>query len=104
MYSASKEMILFDPLTSQETVEGSNPLEQPIYAALVGAAVGVGALAGLLILVCSVMCCVRCCVRQRRRKRKQIESILELPSDTVIAQRELGSGRYQGNLLCEAGK
>ena len=78
----------FDPLTSQETVEGSNPLEQPIYAALVGAAVGVGALAVLLILVCSVVCCVRCCVRRRRRRRKQIESMLELPGDTVIAQRE----------------
>ena len=70
----------FDPHTSQETV--SNPLEQPIYAALVGAAVTVGALVIPLIIVCSF---VMCCVIWRRKRPKQNEptELSEVAQDGV---------------------
>ena len=74
----------FDLFTSQETVEGSNPSEQPINTGLAGAAFGiVVTLTVLLILVFTVVCGMKWTRRRKQIIREQQASEVHENRETV---------------------
>ena len=73
-----------------ESSGASNPLDNPLHAALLGAGAGIVFVAVVFFLVCLAVWCVRCCMK-RRRARKQREFILSNDSE-MYAQSEAQGG------------